>query len=425
MKLAITGTSGYIGGSLVRCALEQGHEVLHLTRRKPVNSNQWIPFDIDVSKLICLERDVTAVVHLAINPRAATQNQSDSEIVAAKNLMDAAAVVGARFVFVSSQTASAAAPTLYGQTKWRIEQLVLQRGGIVVRPGQVYGGEEKGLFGLLVGLVARFPLLPAFLPSPEVQPVHVDDLSLSLLRTAQNYVATPAILSVAQSHPISFTSFLKAIAVERLQKRRLLVPVPAVLVRAVVWALGKERSSRMGLSRLESLFDLPHMDSQESLDYLGLKLRPLQEGMRRPPELVNDALEVEARTLLRYVLKVQPDASLIKGYVDMIKTLKAGASLCLPDFITKKPVLLLLLDDQGFLASARGKELAWRLDAATLLAEATPRGAAHFLGVGRRDGLVLYSFLLTKAMVMELCSRLARAIAMPLFLRDAIDRSFP
>lgn len=425
MKLAITGTSGYIGGSLVRCALEQGHEVLHLTRRRPVHSNQWIPFDIDISKKIHLECDVTAVVHLAINPRTVMQNQSDLEILAAKNLMDAAAAAGARFVFVSSQTASASAPTLYGQTKWRIEQLVLQCGGIVVRPGQVYGGEEKGLFGLLVGLVAHLPLLPAFLPSPKVQPVHVDDLCLSLLRTAQNYAAISGVLSVAQSHPISFTSFLKAIALGRLQKRRLFVPVPAILVRVAVWVLGKECSSRMGLTRLESLFNLPYMDCQESLDSLGLKLRPLHEGMRSRSELVNNALEVEARTLLHYVLKVQPDASLIKGYVDMINTLKDGTTLCLPGFITKKPVMLLLLDDQDFLASMRGKELSWRLDAATLLAEATPQGAAHFLGVGRHDGLFLYSFYLIKAMVMELCSRLVRAIAMPLFLRDAIDRSFP
>jgi len=36
---------------------------------------------------------------------------------------------------------------------------------------------KRGLFGTLVKVVRRLPLLPTFLPAPKIQPIHVDDLA--------------------------------------------------------------------------------------------------------------------------------------------------------------------------------------------------------------------------------------------------------
>src|SRR5690606_18848395 len=110
------------------------------------------------------------------NTRAMYQTTPEMEIHAASALLSATTALKARFIFVSSQTAQAGAPTQYGRTKHSIEQLVLESGGIVIRPGMVYGGPSLGLNGTLSRLVRKLPVLPAFLPSPRVQPVHVDDL---------------------------------------------------------------------------------------------------------------------------------------------------------------------------------------------------------------------------------------------------------
>ncbi|MFX5587086.1 hypothetical protein ABTE16_20295, partial [Acinetobacter baumannii] len=87
-------------------------------------------------------------------------------------------------------------------------------------PGQVYGGAAMGLFGLLVNLVDRLPMLPAFMPAPLIQPVHVDDLALALLRIAQLPDATPEVHLIAQSQALSFTTFLRAIAASHVRKTR-------------------------------------------------------------------------------------------------------------------------------------------------------------------------------------------------------------
>lgn len=424
MKIAITGATGYIGRQLAALALHQEHHPLLLTRTAPAaDAGAWLRYDLFDTDALTLPGDVQAVVHLAFNPRVATEADGDAEMVAALRLLDAAAAVGARFVFVSSQTAREDAPTAYGRTKWRIEQLVLQRGGSVVRPGQVYGGAAMGLFGLLVNLVDRLPMLPAFLPAPMIQPVHVDDLALALLRIAQLPDATPEVHLIAQSQALSFTTFLRAIAASHVRKTRFFVPVPTALVRLAVRLLGAERSNRLGLSRLDSLFALPVMDTRGSLALLGLQLRSLESGMQ--PAAPGDQLAAEAAAMLCYVLNRRPDSDLVERYIAAIGRFREGRALGLPGFALRHPALLALLDDRAFLASERGQELAWRLDAATLLAEATQAGAERFIGIRQPAGMLRYGLGLACAVASEVFWRIARPVSMPLFLRDAINRSFP
>ncbi|WP_457833283.1 hypothetical protein, partial [Staphylococcus aureus] len=66
-------------------------------------------------------------------------------------------------------------------------------------------------------------------------------------------------------------------------------------------------------------------------------------------------------------------------------TRSGSARLC-----AASSALLALLDDRAFLASERGQELAWRLDAATLLAEATQAGAERFIGIRQPAGMLRY-----------------------------------
>jgi uncharacterized protein (TIGR01777 family) len=61
VKVAVTGTSGLLGGALVRQLTADGHEVLRLVRRRPEAYDEalWYP-EVDVERLY----DVDAVVHL-------------------------------------------------------------------------------------------------------------------------------------------------------------------------------------------------------------------------------------------------------------------------------------------------------------------------------------------------------------------------
>lgn len=418
MRLAITGASGYIGERLVAGALKQGHTVLALSRRAPAaTAVNWQPFDLADDTPIELPSDTNAVIHLA----AATQTGAlapEAELSAARRLLMAAGQCGAHLVFVSSQTAREDAPTSYGRVKWRIEQEVLAAGGIVVRPGQVYGGDERGLFGVLVAAVRRLPAIPAFVPAPRVQPVHVDDLVAALLTATGRRDLMSTVLCIGAAVPTSFTAFLRTIARHRLRCHRLLLPVPVVALRAAAQLAGPELGARLGLTRLGSLFDLPLMATESDLARLGIALRPLSAGMTRTGNGRRRALIREAWTFLAYILRARPTSTLIRRYVRAIEQLRTSEALLLPEFLLHAPFAVALFEEAASNSAAKAQEMIWRLNAAVILAEASPQGAERTLGGATGEGFVLALLALSKAVACEAACRAARIALAPL-LRGA------
>lgn len=421
MRLVITGASGYIGARLTFLAPKGGYVVVAASRRLVGPALCWMPFELASAATIVLPPGTDAVIHLAANPSLAAGVDDESEVFAARSLIGATKRLGAKFVFVSSQTARSDAPTVYGQTKWRIEQEVLAAGGWVVRPGQVYGGCERGLFGILVGTVRRLPVMPAFLPAPKVQPIHVDDLAEGLLRIVERDDIPPGVLRLASPDPVSFTRFMLTIASDRVRRQRFCVPIPVRLIQVLGKVLGGRLRVRLGIERLNSLFKLPLMDTAKDLQLLGLSLRSLSSGMHPSGSDGRRRLICEAHALLTYVLKEQPAASLLRRYVRAIEKLRGGIPLNLPLWTCRLPIALALLDDRAFALSARGAEFSFRLDAATMLAEATKQGARRFLGIGRRSGTVMSLIDISRAVVAEIVWRVLRMAGAPLlqrYLRD-------
>lgn len=277
MKLLITGATGYIGARLAVHAHMLGHDIISASRRPLGQQYAWLPFELSVGSEIRIPPGTDAVFHLAAN--TVPQSDEEIEVNAAINLLNATKQRGAKFVFVSSQTAREDAPTSYGRIKWRIERAVLSAGGWVVRPGQVYGGQEEGLFGFLVRYLKNSPIIPAFLPSPLIQPVHIDDLVRGLLKILDLKDISPSILYLGMDEPITFTFFLQAIAKYRLKKCRLFIPIPVPLMRFCIIYFGSYIHPRFGLDRLMSLFELPLMHTSSTLQLLGLSLRPLSDGL--------------------------------------------------------------------------------------------------------------------------------------------------
>ncbi|APW36527.1 hypothetical protein RD110_04325 [Rhodoferax koreense] len=396
MKVMVTGAGGYIGRRVVAALEARGDDVIAAARR-PVAGWSWYPFDLGRPSDITLPAGTQLVIHLAADTSGRGMLSPASEIASAQALADQSKAADARLVFVSSQTAREDAPTDYGRTKWRIERIVLEGAGVVVRPGQVYGGAATGLFGTLVGLVRRLPLLPALLPAPSVQPVHVDDLAQAIV-AAGAAMAGATVFQVGEPEPVSFTEFLRAIAQHRLRRWRLFVPVPVVLIE-----LARRASFHRvdALERLGSLLALQPMDTRASLDMLGLCLRPLAEGMQRTHR-PRRTLLAESRAVLRYVLGTSPRRDLVMRHARAVEAVREAEPLGLPDWALRRPAWLRLLESPSDL------ELAWRLDSATALAEATPQGAALFLRVGQPTGparavLGLSSAVLTE--VFWLCVR--------------------
>lgn len=378
MHLVVTGGTGYIGARLCSLAVASHEKVTCLSRRPAIAPEvAWQAYELHGASPVHLPPDTNALIHLAATT-SSTDVDVDLEIAAARRLVTACQAVGARLIFVSSQTATPDAPTSYGRSKWLIEQLVLEAGGTVVQPGQVYGGPEQALFGTLVGLVASLPVLPAFLPAPAIQPVHVDDLCASLLKATAHPGVQGMRLQLAQPQPVPFTAFLKAIARDRLRVSRIWLPVPMAAVSMAVRLMGPRLASATGLARLTSLFSLQPMDTRASLQKLGVSLREFPAGMPRGRTPDRRALLREGRGLLMHCLREAPQPGLCKRYARAVHALHGGQALHWPIAPHRCPVWLAIVDKPASALTPDEAALRQRMAIAIAVAEASPQGHRRF-----------------------------------------------
>jgi len=368
MNLLVTGSSGYVGKNVVRIAQARGYMVVEASRTKSAAPGTWVHYDLTSETDVRYDGPIDAIIHLAINTSQTADDGQEEK--ACKRLQDFAKTRNARFVFVSSQTANENAPTSYGRVKWNIEQSVLDSGGYVVRLGQVYGGEEKGLFRILVGVVRKLPFIPAFLPKPLIQPIHVEDCALGLVRISTKPDLPPKIYGLAEPNPQSFTVFMKAIAYHRLKVKRLSIPIPTFIVTLLSKLLGAKFADKSGLSRLQSLFDLKPMETANDLQMIKLPLRTLSVGMHKSGAGGRHLLIREGYTVLHYILKDKPPSVLVRRYVRVIEDLRSGNPMDLPRWAS-----LGLYNSK-----AKFPELFWRLNAAIAIVEASSVGGPRFLG---------------------------------------------
>lgn len=373
MKLLITGATGYIGQRLSVLAAASGHEVVCATRQPCPATYTWLPYDLR-GPAPEFPAGTQVLIHLAADTSTSADADADDEIKAAQALIRCAQQGSARFIFISSQTAEATAPGVYGRTKWRIEQHVLAAGGSVIRPGQVYGGPERGLFGLLSGLVRRSPFIPILMPAPGVQPIHVDDLAASILAVVERDDLHAEILNLGAVQPIAFGRFLMSIAAHRVRAARLPVPLPVALLRLLRLSLGQSLSAKLGLERIFPSSTCRPWTANVPCRNSASGCAPCPRHASLRPWATSWA---SARSHGALALPAQTPAakSLVSRYARALERAGKTRSIIHSRLLMRWPIFLALLDNPGVLHKPDGQELAWRLQIALGIAEASPRGA--------------------------------------------------
>lgn len=188
MKLAVTGGTGFVGGRLIACALEMGHEVRALTRRpqRARDGITWIEGTLDdAAALARLAEGADAVIHVA-----GVVNAPDRAGFAAGNIDGTRAILAAaqtagvtRFVHVSSLAAREPGLSNYGWSKAEAEALVRAAPlrWSIVRPPAIYGPGDMEMLELFRLARWGIALLP---PGGRLSVIHVDDLARLLLALA-------------------------------------------------------------------------------------------------------------------------------------------------------------------------------------------------------------------------------------------------
>jgi nucleoside-diphosphate-sugar epimerase len=164
--IAVTGASGYIGGRVIAHLRAAGTEAVALVRHPPAVGARAAGGRRARRYALAepLERDalegVETVVHAAWDLSARGAAIRAVNVRGSVPLLDAISARGGRTVLISSLAAFPGARSLYGQAKLELERAVLDRGGIVLRAGVVFGVGAGGLFGAMAGAIARRPVAP-------------------------------------------------------------------------------------------------------------------------------------------------------------------------------------------------------------------------------------------------------------------------
>ncbi|GLR48505.1 NAD-dependent epimerase/dehydratase family protein [Sphingomonas astaxanthinifaciens] len=236
MRIAITGATGFVGGRLLALAVEEGHEVVALTRRSQGERHgvTWVQGALDNRQALQrLVEHAEAVIHVA-----GVINAPDKAGFEAGNVTGTLAVLAAataagvrRFVHVSSLAAREPKLSDYGASKARAEELVSRSGldWAIVRPPAVYGPGDRETLELFKA--ARLGLVP-LPPGGRLSLIHADDLSRLLLALADPAAPSQLLVEPDDGREGGWTHREFAAALAAAQDRRAIaLPVPAAMIR--------------------------------------------------------------------------------------------------------------------------------------------------------------------------------------------------
>jgi predicted dehydrogenase/nucleoside-diphosphate-sugar epimerase len=227
---------------------------------------------------------VHVVVHCAAQMGGGERSAFAVNVEGTIRLAQLARRAGAEtFIFLSSQSARPDALSTYGKTKYAAEQRLLAETGlrvIILRPGLVTGPGSRGLFRRMSTLVESLPVVPLLGGGHAiVQPIHIDDLCEAVFRCDEMARELQGgILHLGDPEGLTLAEFLRAMALARLGRPRLTMPIPMWPVAMVVRAAERLRIPLpITTNNLKGLQVVERMDTAADLARLRLQLRPLPE----------------------------------------------------------------------------------------------------------------------------------------------------
>jgi nucleoside-diphosphate-sugar epimerase len=163
--IAVTGANGYVGGRILSHLRAERIDTIALVRRPAPGAQRARRYALGTPLEDSVLDGIKTVVHAAYDLSQRGQNIRAANFSGSLPLLDGLAERGGRVLLISSLSAFEGARSQYGRSKLELERAVLERGGVVLRPGLVFGAgagrsSNRGLFGDMVAALSRHAVAP-------------------------------------------------------------------------------------------------------------------------------------------------------------------------------------------------------------------------------------------------------------------------
>ena len=317
MQIFLTGASGFIGQHLLSALLAEGHQVVAAVRKTEqwqarFPEVKWISCDYskDHDPQVWLPRltDIEVVINaVGIIREGRGQRFEDLHTHAPIALWKAAEQSGiGKILQISALGADEMAESAYHLTKRAADEALLAMNvdAVIFQPSIVIG--RGGGSTTLFSAMAALPWLPVIGRGEQrVQPIHIDDLTASVLALLRQWPTQKTRLELVGAQAVSFLQLLVLIrnwlGFRATAAWHLPIPVMKVIAKLNDWlGMGPLTSDSLSMLLRGNCGDPSHVTA-----LTGLQPRTVQAALRHSPATTADRWYAQLfflRPLLRFVI---------------------------------------------------------------------------------------------------------------------------
>lgn len=280
----VSGANGFVGQAICRAFRALGWKVVALVRHPQSAPQGCEPRHFALGELPPPDvlDGVDVLVHAAYDfslrswPGICRVNAVGSEY-----LFDAATRAGVkRQIFISSMAAFEGCRSKYGLGKLAAEHAARIRGGVVVRPGVIYGERNGGLAAQIAALAKKTPVVPMIGNGRyPLYTCHVDDLCALVSFLARAERPPGGIITAAHQSPVTLRGLVEQARGGKTPAY--IVPIPWHLIASCLW-LAEALGLRLAF-RSDSVISIVHADSAPdftALENIPVVFRPFSQQAR-------------------------------------------------------------------------------------------------------------------------------------------------